>query len=125
MPRSPSSSTTRRPAAARPVARLTATVDLPTPPLPPVTAMTRTGFARGLTCRLLITRILGEGMGYISESSAQKVLVGSRASHLRHLHRARDEFKRACRPQILRYALAFAHVRDWQSRAHHDREDTA
>src|ERR1700685_1946652 len=110
MPRSPSSSTTRRPDAARPVAILTATVDLPTPPLPPVTAMTRTGVSSGLTFKLLITRILGEGMSDISESSAHQVSVSGRASHLRHLHRTGNELERARRPQVLRHALTLTQV---------------
>ena len=42
-PRSPSSSITSLPREASAVARLTATEVLPTPPLPPVTAMTCTG----------------------------------------------------------------------------------
>ncbi len=42
-PRSASSSTTRRPRSARASARLTDTLVLPTPPLPPVTAITCTG----------------------------------------------------------------------------------
>src|SRR6266850_2024312 len=45
-PRSASTSRTSRPRIARATPRLTATVVLPTPPLPPVTAITLTGRAR-------------------------------------------------------------------------------
>src|ERR1700729_3033290 len=71
-PRSPSRNSTRLPAAASPVARLRATLVLPTPPLPPVTAITCTGPGR------VASR---DGMGDSSEATLQQLFVdpGGRA----------------------------------------------
>src|SRR5690606_23937521 len=93
-PRSPSKSTTRRPAALMAAARCTDTLVLPTPPLPPVTAMTGTGRGRA------ILRISGECMGEPPEASLQQILVGSRARTFGQRHGAHDELMRARRHEV-------------------------
>src|SRR6266704_4018018 len=96
------------------VARLTDTLVLPTPPLPPVTAITCTGCRSPSSFALLIRLSSGDAMGVFSESSSQEIFIGRRTTHLREAHRSRHQLERTRRTQILRYALAFAHVGNGQ-----------
>src|SRR5882757_5135699 len=98
------------------VARLTATLVLPTPPLPPVTAITCTGCERLSSFALLIKLSSGDAMGGFSESSSQEIFIGCRTARLREPHRSRHQLERTRGTQILRHALSFAHVGDGQPR---------
>src|SRR5438309_4236862 len=98
------------------VARLTDTLVFPTPPLPPVTAITCTGCESPSSLALLIKLSSGDAMGCLSESSSQEIFIGCRAARLREPHRRRHQLERAGRAQILRHALSFAHIGDGQPR---------
>src|ERR1700737_5095951 len=107
------------------VARLTDTLVLPTPPLPPVTAITCTGCESPSNFALLIKLSSGDAMGGFSESSSQEIFIGRRTAHLRKPHCSRHQLERTRRTQILRYALSFAHVGDGQPSPDENRQHTA
>src|SRR5215475_9272787 len=97
------------------VARLTDTLVLPTPPLPPVTAITCTGWESPSSLALLIKFSSGDAMGSFSKSSSQEIFISRSAARLRESHCSRHQLERTRRTQIFRYALSFAHVGDGQS----------
>src|SRR5262245_47570211 len=109
-PRSPSSSSTRLPAALRAVARLIETLVLPTPPLPPVTAITCTGPGAPALLIFIFSaeRDSGKGMGNSSKSQGQQFFVRLRAGAARQFDGARHQVMAFRRCQIFRHALAFA-----------------
>src|SRR5215468_9305315 len=92
------------------VARLTDTLVFPTPPLPPVTAITCTGWESPSSLALLIKLSSGDAMGGFSESSSQEIFIGRGAARLGEPHCSRHQLERTGRAQILRHALSFAHV---------------
>src|SRR5690606_11984099 len=112
-PRSASSSSVLRPACASDTPRLTATLVLPTPPLPLVTAITRSGRRSGMASRPSAwcagKRASGERMRDSSERSGKLDVIGTLAM-THEIHGTRHQLMRAHQLQILGHALAVGDV---------------
>src|SRR5580704_18620053 len=110
---------TSRPDAAMETARLADTVVLPTPPLPPVTAMTLTGREEFSSANAWVRS--GDSLksrmgGGSAECTGQRCLV-ARARHvLLELERSADQPDSflMCGVQVLRHTLSIAHISDLQ-----------
>src|SRR6185503_1831988 len=120
-PRSPSSSSTRLPVEPSAVARFTATLVLPTPPLPPVTAITCTGPGlaerfRPVTCTdcIVLPSKSCQCVRDRAEPSLQQILIRVRAGFLGKLDGARDQLMRSRRTQIFWNLLAVAEISERQ-----------
>src|SRR5215472_2042820 len=96
---------------------------LPTPPLPPVTAITCTGSPSPRS--LALESFSAERMGELSEAPLEQFLVSRRTRIARELHGARDELERAGGPQVFRHPLSLAHIRDRQPGAYQHRKHPA
>src|SRR3954471_16791489 len=120
-PRSPSSSMTSLPREASEAARFTAPVVLPTPPLPPVTAMTWTGLAcMEPTCCNLFAPISRS-----AHTALHDFVIRARAVVAGNLDRPAHQRVRARRRQIFGNALAIADVGHRQLVAHQRRQHAA
>src|SRR5579871_7008729 len=125
-PRSASTSITSRPCAAMPSARLADTVVLPTPPLPPVTAVTFTG-REALSFSRVAAWLRGRRvsrMGVPPPEGPREVGLLARRDALARLERAAHQPDAALMPgmQILRHALAVADMGDAQAMPQDHRE---
>src|SRR3984885_4985324 len=120
-PKSASSSMTSRPCAAIDTAKLAETVVLPTPPLPPVTAITLTGRDEFSSSRAAArsgdSRVLCMGR-YSPETAGMMGLVMGRGVDLQLLGGAHqpDAFV-AGRVQVIRHPLPVAHIGYFQPMA--------
>src|ERR1700733_2142126 len=129
-PKSASTSITSRPDAAMETARFADTVVLPTPPLPPVTAMTFTG--REELSSANASARSGESLesrmgGGSAEGSGQRRLVAGARHAFLELERRADQPHSflVCGVQVLRHSLSIAHISDFQLMAQHSRNRSA
>src|ERR1700679_2317397 len=123
-PKSASTSITSRPDAAMQTARFADTVVLPTPPLPPVTAMTFTG--REELSSANASARSGESLesrmgGGSAEGSGQRRLVAGARHAFLELERRADQPHSflMCGVQVLRYSLSVAYICNLQFMAQH------
>src|SRR5688572_10289163 len=125
--RSPSSNSTRLPRAACAAARLTATDVLPTPPLPPVTAITCTGSGR-TTARMSAAWAgskLCDAMSDSSETPRQEILTGCGARDAGQLYGAAHQLVGARGIEVFWNALAVADVAHGDLVSHQCRDGAA
>src|ERR1700722_14039709 len=123
-PKSASTNITSRPDAAMETARLADTVVLPTPPSPPVSAMTLTGReelssanASARSGESLESRM---GSSSAEDTGQRRLIAGARHAFLELSRRADQPHPfLMCRVQVLRHSLSIAHISDFQLMAQH------
>src|SRR5450432_39500 len=129
-PQSVSTSMTSRPCAAIETAKFADTVVLPTPPLPPVTAMTLTGraaFKSASACARSGDSLASRMGGDSSKITREIGVVAGRRRALRQLEglpHQPDSFEMRG-VKVFRYALTIAHVGDFQVVPKHGRKHGA